>query len=294
MINLFDLMANAQGGNAYENMARAWGVNADQAQRAMTALMPAFAQGLNRTAATPDGMTALFQTMMQPTYFRMFEDASAAYTPQAMLAGNDALAMMFGSKEVSRAVVNQAAQFAGIGPAILKQMLPVIAAMLMGGLFKGTATQAQTQGGPLADIFGQILGGMLGQKPGQSPAPTQNPMGPLGDILGGMLGGNQPQTRTGTDPGMGQNPLGPLADIFGQILTGGLGQPQPGGATPGQTGRPAYPDLSDMSNQLNRMGEANRQMMGDMFQVGQQAQRDQIEAMQQIFDSFFGGGARRA
>jgi hypothetical protein len=312
MIDLFSLMQNAQGGAAFDNMARAYGVSAEQAQRAMAALMPAFATGLNRTAATPDGMQALFQAMMQPAYLQMFEDPRLAFSPQAMMAGNNALGMMFGSKDISRAVADQAAQFAGIGPAILKQMLPVIAAMLMGGLFKGTASQAQAQGGPLADIFGQILGGMMGG--GQPQAQAPNPMGPLGDLLGGMMGGGQarqgqaqnpmgpwgdllggmmgggPAGREGGQPG--QSPFGPLGDIFGQILTGGL-QPGSRPASPGP-GAPAFPDLSDLSNQLNRMGETNRQMMGDMFEAGQQAQRDQIDAMQQIFDAFMGGGPRRA
>ncbi len=50
--------------------------------------------------------------------------------------GNDVLSQLFGSPEVSQAVVAQAAATSGVGQAILKQMLPVIASMVMGGLFK--------------------------------------------------------------------------------------------------------------------------------------------------------------
>ena len=57
--------------------------------------------------------------------------------------GNNVLALIFGSKDVSRAVAAQAEQMSGIGQDIYKQMLPVIANTMMGGFFKQIAGQFQ-------------------------------------------------------------------------------------------------------------------------------------------------------
>ena len=65
-----------------------------------------------------------------------------------MAEGNGILGHLFGSKELSRAVAAQAAQATGIGQEMLKQMLPVIASMIMGGLFKQSTAQAQPAARP--------------------------------------------------------------------------------------------------------------------------------------------------
>ena len=53
MLPLFDMLANAQNGNAIDQMARQFGLSQQQAQEAMAALMPAFSQGLKRNTANP-------------------------------------------------------------------------------------------------------------------------------------------------------------------------------------------------------------------------------------------------
>ena len=66
-----------------------------------------------------------------------------AFAPQGVEEGNGILGHLFGSKELSRAVAAQAAQATGIGQQVLQQMLPVIASMVMGGLFKQSTNQLQ-------------------------------------------------------------------------------------------------------------------------------------------------------
>jgi hypothetical protein len=95
------------------------------------------------------------------------------------------LSQLFGSKEVSHAVAAQAAATSGVSQAILKQMLPIIASMVMGGLVKSTSNQG------LGGILGQFAEMMRGQMPGQQPAPQpqqQAPANPLDTIFGGMFG----------------------------------------------------------------------------------------------------------
>ena len=80
-----------------------------------------------------------------------------------------------------------AAATSGVGQAILKQMLPVIASIVMGGLFKSVNNQG------LGGILGQFAEMMRGQMPGMQPAPQANTSAnPWEQILGGMFGGQRP------------------------------------------------------------------------------------------------------
>ena len=75
--------------------------------------------------------------------------------------GNGILGHVLGSKDVSRQVAGNAAAQTGIGVDVLKKMLPVAAAMVMGALSKqttGTGAQASA-----ASPAPEGLMGLLGQ-----------------------------------------------------------------------------------------------------------------------------------
>src|SRR5215217_5823332 len=111
MVNWFDLMRQAQGGSALDNLSRQFGLSAQQTSAALAALMPAFAMGLQHAAADPNAMGRLFQSMMRGPYPAFWESAASAYSPQAKREGEQLLDQLFGSDEVSRRVARQAAQF---------------------------------------------------------------------------------------------------------------------------------------------------------------------------------------
>ncbi len=92
--------------------------------------------------------------------FAAYHDAKDEGIPDKRWSrARDVLGQLFGGKEVSRAVAAQAAVMSGISDAVIKQMLPVVATMLMGGLFKGFMNNG------LGNLFGQAMqnnfGGML-------------------------------------------------------------------------------------------------------------------------------------
>jgi hypothetical protein len=261
-MNLFDMLAQGQGNNGLQSLGQQFGLSQQQTQAAVEALLPAFSKGLQQTASTPQGLGALL-TML-----------SGGQSLSGSDAGNGVLGQLFGSKDLSRAVAAQASQATGVSQDVLKQMLPAIATMLMGGMAKQTNQQIQAgtfaasnplgqiieqmmkgQGGqaqsnnPLGDILGQILGG--GQQP-QQRAP-QGSNNPLGDILGQILkggGAGQPQQRA---PQGGNNPLG---DILGQILGGGQqSQPQPR-APQGGSGSNPIGDILEQILRQNGGGQA--------------------------------------
>ena len=79
--------------------------------------------------------------------------------------GNEVLGQIFGSKDVSRAVADDAASKSGLGSGVLRKMLPLLAMLVTGFMAKqtGGAGQAQEGGGSggLGGLIGS-LGGLFG------------------------------------------------------------------------------------------------------------------------------------
>ena len=212
MVNLYDILQSAQGGQAMDNLAKQFGLTAAQTQEAIEALLPAFSMGLKRQASEPDAAANLFAMMGGQPFAPAFDNPFEAFTPQAKQQGNDALGALFGSKDVSRAVADQAAALSGIGPQILKAMLPVIASILMGGLAKSASANPQLQ-----DIFGQMLGGAMPGGATSNPQVQPNPNG--GGLLGAILGSLLQQGAQQSGQGTRTTTQG--TDILGQMFDTG-------------------------------------------------------------------------
>ncbi|RWG90782.1 DUF937 domain-containing protein [Mesorhizobium sp.] len=235
MPSLFDIFAQAQNGAGMQALAQQYGLSMQQTQAAVQALLPAFSQGLQRNTADPYGMGAFMTAMASGQHAKYFEDATRAFSPQGIDEGNGILGHLFGSKDLSRAVAAQAAQATGLSQQVLQQMLPAMASMMMGGLFKQTNNQMQAAGGfgggnPLGEIIEQMMRQAGGGA--QAPQPAPNPYGdnPLGKVLQDMFGGGaqQPQSPPQQAPNpYGDNPLGKvLQDMFGGSSQPPQGRPQ--------------------------------------------------------------------
>lgn len=306
MTNLFEMMQQAQNGQAMQNLARQYGLSQQQTQAAIDALLPAFSVGLQRQTQDPYAFGSLAQMMTASPFGRIFDANGDGIPDNARSAGNDVLSQLFGSKEVSNAVAAQAAATSGVGQAILKQMLPVIASMVMGGLFKSMNNQG------LGGILGQFSDMMRGQMPGVQPAPAPqqaNPTNPLEAILGGLFGNGQGQgsgQAQGGGPFGGQMPGGQLnmdqmGGMLGQILTGMLGggqapqeEPQPRTApSPRRAPEPEpAPDEAPASSGTGP-GSIGLDALNEMFKTGRQIQDDHQSAMKDILDAMLGGGKGR-
>ncbi|MBL8582392.1 MAG: DUF937 domain-containing protein [Rhizobiaceae bacterium] len=290
MPNLFDMLAGSQNGNGINALARQFGISDQQAQAAVEALLPAFSQGLKRNTADPYGVGAFMQALASGQHGQYFDDPTNAFSPQGLADGNGILGHLFGSKDLSRAVAGQAAQATGLGQDMLKQMLPAIAAMLMGGLFKqgtGQAQAAQPAGGFGAggNIFGEVIdqmmkqgGGMAQPRQPQQPSnPFDNPFGKvLQDMFGG--GGGQQSAQPGPNP-LGDNPFGKILE---EMMKGGLGGAQPQAAEP-------TPRRDPPENPSGRSRNPYDDIFGDMFESGRKQRDDYQKGVESIFDQFTRG-----
>ncbi|MBN9450880.1 MAG: DUF937 domain-containing protein [Bosea sp.] len=293
MMNLFDIMQSAQNGQALPNLAQQYGLSLQQTQAALDALLPAFSMGLQRQTRDPYAFGSLAQMMTASPYARFFEAGGYGIPAGAQNAGNDVLSQIFGSREVSQAIAAQAAATSGVSQAILKQMLPVIAAMLMGGLSKTSSNEG------LGGILGQFAEMMRGQMPGTQPAPQQPmPGNPFEAILKGMFGqaGGQPQ------PTPQPAPSDPFGGALGQILGGMFGgmapqQPEPAPAprsAPRRAPAPEpEPEEAPPSSPANGPGSIGLDALNQMFEHGRQIQDDHQNALKSILDAMLGGGQGR-
>lgn len=200
-MNIADIIEQAQGGQNIQMLARRFGLSEAQTRAAIGQLVPAVEAGIRRETTSANGLEGLLGALANGNHARYLDGDEAGIVED----GNGILGHIFGSKDVSRGVAANAAQTSGIGDGILKQMLPVIAAMVMGALTKSLTGQRQgaaPTGGGLGDLLGSVLGGQ-GQQGGG-----------LGDLLGGVLGGGR----------AGQASGGGLGDLLGSVLGGGAQQ----------------------------------------------------------------------
>jgi hypothetical protein len=178
-----------------------FGLTPEQTRAAFDALTPVVASGVRRSAQSETGLQDILNSALNGNH--------AGDTA----SGNDVLGQIFGSKDVSRGVAQQLSATSGIGAAVLKQLLPIVASIVMGQVAKKMGGGGQSSGGGgLGDILGDILGG--GQR--QQQQQPQSGGGGLGDILKDILGGGaQEQQQAPSSQG------GSLEDMLKDILGGG-------------------------------------------------------------------------
>lgn len=200
-MNLLDMIMSAQGGATAQQAGAQLGLNPQQSQNAIAALLPAISSALKQNTANPQGLAGLLGALQGGQHEQYLENPKMLGQPETVNDGNAILGHLFGSKDVSRAVAGHAAQQTGIGTDVLKKLLPLVATMAMGSLSK--QTKAPTMQSALTGLAMQHL--MGGQKKSG-----------LGAILGAVTGANsrqQRQTQQTHQQGMGI--IGKLLDADG-------------------------------------------------------------------------------
>lgn len=146
-MNMIDSLLGAQGSAIVQQLGRQFGLDESQATSALGALLPSLAAGFKREVATPSGLESLLGALGGGQHARYVEDLQSLGRPDTVADGNGILGHIFGSKDVSREVANRASAQSGVGPDVLKQMLPVVAALVMGALSKRQAGGATSTTG---------------------------------------------------------------------------------------------------------------------------------------------------
>jgi hypothetical protein len=159
-MQMTDLLAQTGG---LESMARELGISESQAATGAQALIPAILGGFKKQVQSqPSGLGGLGGLLGRLGGGSLLDNV---LSPQATDAsrGNDVLGQIFGSKDVSRTVAQDAASRSGLAPSMLQKMLPMLAMLVAGYMAKQhgsmAAQPARTRGG-----LGAMLGGLFGKR----------------------------------------------------------------------------------------------------------------------------------
>lgn len=186
-MNITDILAQMGG---LQSVARELGVSETQAASGAEALLPAILGGFKKQVqAQPTGLEGLGGLLGQLGGGGLLDQVLAPQ-PTDISQGNDVLGQIFGSKDVSRAVAQNAAAQSGLDPSVLRKMLPMLAMLVAGFMAKQQDASASAE-------------------------PAAPAGGGLGGLLGGLLGGRRMGAGSGAMPGSASSGLGSLLDLNG-------------------------------------------------------------------------------
>jgi hypothetical protein len=163
-MDILEAIRGAQGGGAVQQLGQQFGLNDNQVSA-----------GFHNNMSSPQGLDGLLGALGGGQHQRYVDDTGALGHPDTVDDGNGILGHIFGSKDVSRQVAAQASAQSGIGADVLKGMLPVVAAMMMGTMSKKLSQPSSANSG------GDALTGML------APMLSSN-SGSIMDGVAGLVG----------------------------------------------------------------------------------------------------------
>lgn len=149
-----------------QSIAKELGVSESQATSGAAALAPAILGGFKKQAQSqPSGIDGLGGLIGKLGGGRLLDDVLGSQ-PTDVSRGNDVLGQIFGSKDVSRTVAQNASASTGLSADVLKKMLPMVAMAVAGYMAKqresGAAVPNVQQDASAGGGLGGALGGLLG------------------------------------------------------------------------------------------------------------------------------------
>ena len=143
-MQITDILAQTGG---LESMARELGMSESQTASGAEALIPAILGGFKKQAQTQaGGLEGLGGLLGQLGGGSLLEDVLSP-EPTNVNRGNEVLGRIFGSKDVSRAAAQNAAERSGLDTSVLKKMLPMLAMAVAGFMAKQQGGGAAQGGG---------------------------------------------------------------------------------------------------------------------------------------------------
>lgn len=155
-MQLTDMLAQTGG---LRSISSELGISETQAATGASALLPLILGGFKKQAQAdtsgPDGLEGMLDRLGGGTLL----DNVLSPEPTDVSRGNNVLGQIFGSKEVSRAVAQDASAKSGLSPDLLKRMLPFLAMAVAGYMAKQRKGAGASTGGGFGDLFGSLTGG---------------------------------------------------------------------------------------------------------------------------------------
>lgn len=156
-MNVLDVLLSAQGGGAVKQLSQSAGLSEQQTAAVLQQVVPAMARGLQRNAASGDGLGALLGALSGGGHQRYLENPAEVTSESGVREGESILGHVFGTRDVSRNVAGRAARETGVSTDVIKQLLPMIAPLVMAALSKRAGEQGALPESP-ARADSSVLG----------------------------------------------------------------------------------------------------------------------------------------
>lgn len=268
MVNLLDIVRQAQQGSGLDGMAKQFGLAPAQARSAVEALLPAFSLALQRTAMNPSAFADILGAIGSGRYAPFFDRAGSWSSRPPLPGGDDLVARLFRTPEATREVAAQAAAMTGLGAQVLQHMIPHLAAMLIGGLSRSASLEG------LSDVLRQWSDALKAASRDARP-PVRDPADPWTawtEVARTMMGA--PEPAPAPQPPQASNPFEAWT-VAMAALTG----TRPATAAPAPPPAPAPPSPFEALSQ--------------MFETGREVQQQHLATFQTILDGAWGPGLAR-
>jgi uncharacterized protein YidB (DUF937 family) len=258
-LQILENLARAQGGALLANIGKSYGLDEEQVAATLGAVLPQLAAGIERNTLSRGGIADMVRAIGDG-HHTQYLDRPELIGTQAMVAdGNAILDHILGGKDASRGVASRAAATSGVSAGLIRQLLPVIAAMLMGWLSK-------QGGGGLGEILKRLPTG----GDGRPQVPGSGDLGDIGDILKRIPGMPGSRGSVGGDQAPAPAPRSASADPSRPLP---LPDRIPGINAPAERGPNPFEDLSDvvrrgappMSPSAGPLGNVVRDLLGGLL-----------------------------
>lgn len=127
------VLSEAQGGQAFANLARAFHLPADKVEAAVATMVGELMGRIARDLHSQPSLAALVELLGQNGYEQALDTPTLLAAPHTQVIGNDALKVIAGHDE-SETMVKHAAAAADVSEMITEYLLPVVVAMMIGAL----------------------------------------------------------------------------------------------------------------------------------------------------------------
>ncbi|HMO29164.1 DUF937 domain-containing protein [Enterovirga sp.] len=319
MVNLADIAREAGQGGGLDAMSRQLGLDPASTARAVEALLPAFTLAFQRLVQNPVAFAEFTKAVTSGVYASFFDNPGRA---DAVRSGMAIVEQLFRSPEATKQVAAQAAALTGIGVQAMQQAMPILAATIIGGMFRyatveGFAELLRQWGDALKMASEQLdppkpqdpwsawqraAGQMIGLRSEPLPPPPKktislpdpaNVLDAWVSLVGAMTGLPAPApARAPAAPAPRRTPVftpeaprAPRPDFARRDDAAPAPQYAEGSGDPSQEERPAP--------QQNAGEEPNPfEAMSQMFETGREMQAQHVAAFQSILDNVWGAGRK--
>ena len=135
-MNILELLMQTQSSGPVNELSSMSGLQPKQMQQLLGHVLPALAGGLKNGARSEGGLESLVRALNSGNHDRYYDQPNSLGNTNTRLDGNGILGHILGNKDASRSLAGHASSNTGIDSALIKQLLPLIATVVMGAMKK--------------------------------------------------------------------------------------------------------------------------------------------------------------